>query len=858
MAAIPVAHRRLDLRAHRAALAVTLAVLLVAFGLRVWDLGSASVWHDEAWSIRAIRDPINTPDDNTPPVYYSLVHLLYLGAGDSALALRYGSLLIDLLTVALAIRLARGWASWDAAILAGVLFALSPLLWAYAREIRAYALVPLLTLLLLALAERLLTRRERFPWRLTLVTLTAEIALLYTHNLSVPVVAWLNIVITGAWTLARCWRWLAIWLAGQALALLAYIPWLLGQSPSGTPLNTPPALSPNLLWDIWRAYFAPVPALIGAELGLNIASAIFGLVAVLATAALLIRCRTRAALLLLSQAALLPALATVELRVAQIDFHPRYYIAGVPATLLLVALGLDCLPDDLGLRRGALAGGVALASLTAASSLIPALSHPRYQHDDFRAIARYYADLPPDALILIPYGWEPALEEYYVDKLDVQAQLVGVPLHSAPGDAIERVNAALAERTAPARVELLTWYQLPADERGMFPCLLSAAGRPTGETVTVQGLTTTAYQVERPLALAPLDNTAADFGAIRLESAAIGGDNALCVQTAWTLTAPSDADWRVAARLLTVDPPGWTLARSDSDIRLDDQAPTSGWDAGERGAAFSLLSLPAGTPPGEYTVTLAVYSEAAPDGLDRLIDGVPSGRALTLVTLQSAGTTDEIPSTPGRAEDVRLIGSDAADGSLSPGQALRVTLRWLAPESCCAAGPWSAASLILRSDGWQQSQPVRVYSGYSLDWHPFSIPADASRQAELWLDFTGAGAQRLATYTIEDTDRLFAPPPFAQAVGAQFKGVATLEGYTLERATVGAGDPLALTLVWRAAATPPVAYTVFAHLLDADGRFIGGHDSPPGEGNRPTTGWVAGEYIVDVHALAPEDAAYRG
>jgi len=78
--------------------------------------------------------------------------------------------LIDLLTVALAIRLARGWANWEAAILAGVLLALSPLRWAYAREVRAYALVPLLTLVLLGLTERLLRRHARFPWRIALMT----------------------------------------------------------------------------------------------------------------------------------------------------------------------------------------------------------------------------------------------------------------------------------------------------------------------------------------------------------------------------------------------------------------------------------------------------------------------------------------------------------------------------------------------------------------------------------------------------------------------------------------------------------------------------------------------------------------
>lgn len=849
---------RSALRAPGAALYLTLAVLLVALGLRLWDLDGASVWHDEAWSIRAIRDPIGTPDDNTPPVYYGLMHILYLGAGDSAFALRYGSALIDLVTVALAMRLARAWGHWEAAILAGALFAASPLLWAYAREIRAYVLVPLLTLVLLFLTERLLRPRDHFPWRGWLALLAAEIALLYTHNLSAPVVGWLNLVVAGVWLVTQRWRALAIWIGGQALALALYLPWLLGQSPSGTPLNTPPALTLNLPWDIWRAYFAPVPPLMGAELELNIGTTIFALVAVLAGAALLIRCRTRATLLILSQVILLPVLATVELRAAHIDFHPRYYVAGVPATLLLVALGLGCLPDDLGLRRGALAGGLALASATAAASLTAILSQPRYQHEDFRAIARYYASLPADALIVVPYGWEPALEEYYVEKENVQAAIVGVPLHSPAEEAIERINAALAERPGPARVELLTWYQLPADMRGMFPCLLSAAGHPTGDVFTVQGLTTTAYEVERPLALTTLQDGEADFGALQMVDAALSGESAICAQTTWTLSQPTREDWRVAARLVTVDPPGWTIARSDSDIRRPDQAPTSDWDRDDRGAAFSLLALPAGTPPGEYGLHLTVYSDARPDGLDRLIGGIPSGRALTLATLHSEGTTDQLPPDAALTDDVQLFRSDAAGGALSPGQELRVTLEWLAPAGCCEDGAWSGADVVLRGEGWEQRQPVSAYPGYGLDRHAFAVPANAEGQAELWLEPDNLPSQQLAAYTIMETDRLLEPPPFAQAVGARFEGVGTLEGYTLGQEVVRAGETLPLALVWRAAGTPPQPYTVFTHLLDASGRYIGGHDGPPAGGERPTTGWTAGEYIVDQHALALEETAYRG
>ena len=86
----------------------------------------------------------------------------------------------------------------------------------------------------------------------------------------------------------------------------------------------------------------------------------------------------------------------------------------------------------------------------------------------------------------------------------------------------------------------------------MYPCLLSAAGRATGDA-TVQGPTTTAYEAERLLALAPL---------------ARRGRLACCVWTGGDLRRGSDlrADdltlpqptggRRVAARLATSDPPG--------------------------------------------------------------------------------------------------------------------------------------------------------------------------------------------------------------------------------------------------------------------------------------------------------------
>ena len=50
-------------------------------------------------------------------------------------------------------------------------------------------------------------------------------------------------------------------------------------------------------------------------------------------------------------------------------------------------------------------------------------------------------------------------------------------------------------------------------------------------------------------------------------------------------------------------------------------------------------------------------------------------------------------------------------------------------------------------------------------------------------------------------------------------------------------------LYWRALGTPAEDYTVFAHVLDADGKLIGQADSQPFDGDYPTSVWRAGETL---------------
>lgn len=74
-----------------------------------------------------------------------------------------------------------------------------------------------------------------------------------------------------------------------------------------------------------------------------------------------------------------------------------------------------------------------------------------------------------------------------------------------------------------------------------------------------------------------------------------------------------------------------------------------------------------------------------------------------------------------------------------------------------------------------------------------------------------------------------------------------------EPLTARPGDPLHLTLTWRALAPPRDSYTVFIHLLDGAGRYVTGHDYTPLGGAAPTylwfPKWLPGQTYTDPYRL---------
>ncbi|HEX6513896.1 MAG TPA: hypothetical protein VF157_16450, partial [Chloroflexota bacterium] len=125
------------------------------------------------------------------------------------------------------------------------------------------------------------------------------------------------------------------------------------------------------------------------------------------------------------------------------------------------------------------------------------------------------------------------------------------------------------------------------------------------------------------------------------------------------------------------------------------------------------------------------------------------------------------------------------------------------------------------------------------------------------LPAAGADGQPLANASVTLGRFLVLPgrlPAPASTDRVDFQDHLQLAGHTMEQA----GGQLRLTLDWRASGTPGKDYTVFVHLVSADGRQVGQSDGQPGGGAFPTSLLAGGTdipdvHIIDVSKLAPGD-----
>jgi hypothetical protein len=92
-------------------------------------------------------------------------------------------------------------------------------------------------------------------------------------------------------------------------------------------------------------------------------------------------------------------------------------------------------------------------------------------------------------------------------------------------------------------------------------------------------------------------------------------------------------------------------------------------------------------------------------------------------------------------------------------------------------------------------------------------------------------------------------PASATKIGVVLGKEIGLDASVQENTALRSGEPLEVTIYWRAVARPSRDYTVFLHLLDSNGRVVAQSDSQPVGGNFPTSFWQDGDVVVDRHTV---------
>ena len=878
--------------------------LFIAFVLRLYRLDGQSIWVDEGISLHLANSSLaeivaNRAANIHPPLYFFLLKGWVTLAGDSIFSARFFSAMASLLQVAAVYAIARRWLGRPTARIAAVLTVLSPLSVIYAQEIRGYALLPLVYLVLLGTTHELSQKpgpHRRAFWLLLGIVETVGLHLHYTV---LTVVAYI-----GVWSFLTLWKEkrrtdLRRWWITQLLVGIASLPWMItviahwpavqAEAQAGTFLAQSPPLD-YLLAQVW---IFPLTGLAGA-VGHPAIRLLAVLALLLLATLLLLRLRqpsTRRTVARLAAHWLIPLGLALLVWIVRPFSHPRYIALYAPGLTLLAAyaiypgkLQISNLKSQISRSAICHLSFVTSAMLAITLVLISLLglrayfSDPAFAKDNVRGVAHYLEQVAgPDDLILIPDGdW--SLTFVYQGKAPVE--MPGLPDE-------DQMWANLARLTTQRRRVFVMNYRqgIGGDQREVIPFALERAGalhaRRDFDDILVR-----VYHLDRPVeppALAPIgarfDPLTLAQGWVEAEAPA---DTALTLALRWRLyhsPPPRGGDgggvqrYGLAIRLLDID--GWPLADIDT-LLLDGQGrPTDRWPAGQDTTTYHILPIPPGIPPLTYTLTLGLYeqTESGPRPLDMLDgQGAPQGQWLDVATVQLTTPLDiagnpyettsgppPLPQPADLADGLRLLGASLDRSTLGPGQSLFVTLRWQATRSplpdlhprlalvhvdqeltTAASAP---ALGRYPTDRWQAGETV-------LEHRRLVVPATAADgPADVVLTLRD---QRLVLGQVEITaeEHVFTPPSIVHPLDIRFGQVARLIGYDLPSQAFTAGEPITLTLYWEALeGAAGNDYTVFTHILDANGHLVGQHDGPPAGGTQPTAGWLPGEIITDLHVM---------
>jgi hypothetical protein len=558
-------------------------------------------------------------------------------------------------------------------------------------------------------------------------------------------------------------------------------------------------------------------------------------------------------------------------------FHPRYIILATPPYYLLLAYALGQI-----WKRVPAVGLLSVVFLLAA--FVPAIRADYFDSasfgDDTRGLARFIESQAGEngvVLIDVPYPFD----YYYHGR--VPAHYLFVDIHTVA----QRLTELCQGRE---RAFWIRWHKSDTDPRGAVLFLLDKYGQPLGQA-GFRGYDVLWYQLpphgtfSLTSEVNPID---ADFGQISLVSYAYGGRGAGATSSEaevearvvpagkkmwavlqWQLQRKVNRNYKVA--LFLKDSRGHLIGQDDRQLINDRHLYTSSWWLDEVVTNVYDPLVPDGTPPGQYTVEVAVYepeslvrldvldANGAPQGTTVKLGNIEVSRPLSPPPVASLGIQHELTADWG---EVRLLGYDLASEAATPGAILPLNLYWQA----LADVQRDYFALIQARDQagqvWGQVRERPVAGTYPTTlWQEgevlrdhYELPLSAETPAgqyQLTVGLVDAATESLVgeialpSLSVEGRSKVFQVPPIQYQLSANLGGQVEMLGYDLDSDRLQAGETVHLTLYWRALDEMEVSYTVFVHLINKENQIWGQRDSAPGNGTLPTTGWVKREVIAD-------------
>ena len=627
--------------------AIPLIILWLAFGLRLFQIDTQSIWWDEGHSIFVATHPLvaipTLPAmDVHPPAYFALLHLWMFIAGATEFSLRYFSTIFGLLLVALVWRFGRDLADGHlVALLAALFTTLSPLYIAYSQEVRSYTMITFLAAGSCYFLWRIALRK---PLRRTdiaaYILLTA--ASLYTHYFTVFLLLFQNVVWiiwvlrpgstihTQASSYNSVTKRIIIWVVSQGFVLLLFLPQAavaIRQVTAYTNPNLIPPAIAEFAGRTWQAFTVgltidPSPAQWTVWL---ITGVLFGSWLLVLSLSKPFRHSpfAVASFLFLLVWLFIPLAAYYIVLQSRPSFEPRYLMLATPPISLLLAMGLgqlSSMASQLPLTRARYAAGGLVVFFAGAifAGLFTGLYHyytnESFFKDDSAGVAHWLSAHTTASDII--YVDVPHPFHYYAKRLNIEAptRYLFVDINTA-ADVLNR------EAAGNDRLYWVTWRGSDTDPRGVVPFLAEKAGTLAGQQDFL-GYRVTWFDLpgdasfSLPTRLQPANAVFGDV--LRLDGVEFGR-TATQAEPVWatlhfTMLRDTDINYKVSLRLRSDDGP--VIAQVDRDLLNDRHFRTAAWPLSDsalnQATNVYLLPLPPDVRAGTYQLEAVVYSAEPP------------------------------------------------------------------------------------------------------------------------------------------------------------------------------------------------------------------------------------------------------